>query len=133
MTAWAATAETRTDMDETIGPRPVIGRAFSHEVIDAEAAIPIEEHLLPWVKRDIESTLSDEVPKAERSMKRAKADLDVVVTKLGRAKVGTADHRLLTEEVDFLQTMYDANRLRLEFCEGKVHLLKRRLAISGAP
>lgn len=107
-----------------------LGRPFSREYIDAEQLDPILTHLIPWAKRDIRDTLEDEVPKAEKSLKRIEQELKDSRVKLAKQTAGSPDHARVSAEVDFLTSMHEANRARLEFYAGKVYLLRKRLSLS---
>ncbi len=107
-----------------------LGRPFSREFIDAEPPDPIPSHLLKWAKQDVRETLEEDVPKAEKRLKVAEKELVVARKKLAEFKPDSPDYREAMKVVDFLEGQCANSRSRLEFYDGKVHLLNRRIAVS---
>jgi len=106
------------------------GNVFSREYLDQEEVQPVPLHLISWLKKDIKETIEEEIPKAEKSIKRIEVELKTSEAKLAKLKVGTPDYAVVLKEFEFLKTMLGANQARLTFYDGKIYLLKKRLAIS---
>lgn len=109
----------------------LLGRPFSREFLDAEVALPIEGHLLPWAKADVRETLEEDVPKAEKRLRLAEKELVSARAKLAKQEPDSPDQREVQKVVDFLEGQCANSRSRLEFYDGKVYLLRRRIAVSS--
>lgn len=107
-----------------------LGRPFSRAVIDAAPPEPIPVHLIPWAKQDVRNTLEDELPKARQGLNRAHKELVDHEKDLTKLKVGGDGYAAKLIEVEFLRTMVTAGESKLEFYDGKVYNLNRRIAAS---
>lgn len=107
-----------------------IGRPFSRVAIDAAPPEPIPAHLLPWAKRDVRDTLEEELPKVRQGLNRARKELADHEKDLAKLKPGSGDHAQKRVEVEFLHVMVAAGESKLEFYDGKVYNLNRRIAAS---
>ena len=105
-----------------------MSHVFSRDFIDSEKLDPIPSHLLAWAKKDLRETLEEDLPKADKALKQAERELAFLLRDLSHRKIDPEK----SDEVQFLEQMCTASRLKMEFYDGKVHLLKKRIALSNS-
>lgn len=102
------------------------GSVFSKEYIDQEKIEPIPQHLIPWIKADIRDVLENEIPKARKMVARTQRDRLVILNKIEKCE-DSEQSKVLNKQIEFIDFMNSVNKSRLEFYDGKIYLLNKRL------
>lgn len=107
----------------------IYGAVFSREYIDSEKIDPIPVELHKWIKADIKEVIDKEIPKAKSDLRQVEQHLAQMLKELEEYTPGTQDYNLAYKKMADAEIGVTINKSKLEFYNGKVYLLNKRLSV----